>query len=117
MKKQFGMSIYALMYVLITVGIAGFIGLKVGPAYLEYYSVKKIMATMANQEVKDAVTVKEIRDGFDRRASIAYVTVVQGSDLEITKDGGETVATAVWTVKSPLFYNVSVVLDFTASTK
>jgi hypothetical protein len=117
MKKQYGMSIYGFFYVLITVAIAGFVGLKAGPNYLEYYSVKKILASMALEEAKNMDSVKEIRNGFDRRATIAYVTVVKGEDLEVTKDGGETVITASWSVKVPLFASASLVLDFNAASK
>jgi hypothetical protein len=117
MKKQNGMSIYGFIYVLVTVGIAGYIGLKVGPNYLEYYSVKKILASMANEEAKNMENVKEIRNSFDRRATIGYVTVVKGEDLEVTKEGGETVISANWSVKVPLFASASLVLDFNASTK
>ena len=117
MKKQHGMGIYGFFYVLITVAIAGFVGLKAGPNYLEYYSVKKILASMALEEAKTVDSVKEIRNSFDRRATIAYVTVVKGEDLEVTKDGGETVISASWSVKVPLFASASLVLDFNASTK
>ncbi len=117
MKKQLGMGIYGFFYVLITVGIAGYIGLKVGPNYLEYYSVKKIMASMALEEAKTMDNVKDIRNAFERRASIAYVTVVKGEDLEVTKDSGETVISAAWSVKVPLFAGASLVLDFNAATK
>jgi hypothetical protein len=117
MKKQSGMSIYMLMYVFVTVGFAGLIGLKVFPPYLEYFAVKKIFASMANEEAKTAESVKDIRSGFGRRASIAYVTVVKEADLEISKEGGETVVSANWEVKVPLFAQASLVLDFAASTK
>ena len=40
----------------------------------------------------------------------------QGSDLEITKVGGETVVSAVWAVKVPLVYNASACLDFAVTT-
>jgi hypothetical protein len=117
MKKQHGMSIYGFIYVLVTVGIAGYIGLKAGPNYLEYYSVKNILASMALEEAKNMENVKEIRNAYDRRATIGYVTVVRGEDLEVTKDGGETVISASWSVKVPLFASASLVLDFNASSK
>jgi hypothetical protein len=117
MKKQHGMGIYGFIYVLVTLGIAGLIGLKVGPHYLEYYSVKKILASMANEEAKNMESVKEIRNAFSRRATIGYVTAVNSEDLEVTKDGGETVISANWSVKVPLFASASLVLDFSASTK
>ena len=117
MKKQRGMSIYGLMYLLVTLGFVGYIGMRLFPAYLEYYSVKKIFAAMANEEAKNANSVSEIRGGFDRRATIGYVTVISGADLEIGKEGGESVISASWAVKIPLFASASVVLDFSASTK
>ena len=115
MKKQSGMSIYVFMYVLFTAALAGYVGLKVGPAYLEYASVKKIFSSMANEEAKNEGNVKEIRNGFARRATIAYVTVISAEDIEITKEGGETVISANWAVKVPLFSNASIVLDFSAA--
>jgi hypothetical protein len=36
--------------------------------------------------------------------------------LEVTKEGGETVITAVWSVKVPMIYNFSACLDFVATT-
>jgi len=89
MKKQHGMSIYGLMYVLLTLGFVGYIGLKVFPAYLEYYSIKKIFATMANEEAKNANSVNEIRGGFDRRAvRVRAVTPVVEVDVLEHAPGG-----------------------------
>ena len=116
MKKQRGISIYMFMYVLITLGFAGFIGLKVFPIYLEYYSVKKIIASMAIDEAIKGASVNDIRKSFDNRAVIAYVTVIKGEDLEVTKESGETVVSAAWAVKVPLFTNASLIMDFNAAT-
>jgi hypothetical protein len=41
---------------------------------------------------------------------------VKGDDLEITKEGGETVVTANWSVKIPMVSNASACLDFTVTT-
>jgi hypothetical protein len=41
--------------------------------------------------------------------------VVTGADLEISKDGGDTVISFAYTKKIPLFANVSLLIDFAAS--
>jgi hypothetical protein len=81
------------------------------PSYLEYYTIKKIFASM-EQGGDFKGTVRDIRAAYDRRNAIEDVKSVQGSDLEITKVAGETVVSAAWSVKVPLVYNASACLDF-----
>jgi len=40
---------------------------------------------------------------------------VKGDDLEIGKEGGETVVSANWSVKIPLVSNISACLDFSVT--
>jgi hypothetical protein len=44
------------------------------------------------------------------------VRAIEGTDLEIRKEGGETVVSADWSVKVPLIANVSACIDFSATT-
>lgn len=115
MKKQRGMSIYGILYLLITLGFVGYIGMMIFTPLVEYMSVKKVFTAMSNQELKDGSSVLAIRVGFDRRATIDDIRSIKGADLEIGKDGNETTVAASWTIKVPLFWIVSIVLDFNAS--
>lgn len=115
MVKQRGIS---LMGLIVTLGVLGFLGVmaaKLMPAYVEYFSVKKIFATM-DQAGDLKGTVKEIRRSYDTRNAIEDVKSVRGEDLEITKEGGETVVTAQWSVKTTLVANVSACIDFYVTT-
>jgi type II secretory pathway component PulJ len=115
MVKQHGVS---LMGLVITLAILAFVGVsaaKMLPSYSEYFSVKKIFKTMEDAG-ETRGTVNEIRRAYDRRNAIEDVKSVQGSDLEITKEGGETIVTASWSVKIPMVYNISACVDFYATT-
>ncbi len=114
--KQRGISFYSLLFVFAVVGATGLLGLKVVPHYLDYFTVKKILASIASQPDFNTETVAEIRKSFDRRMTIDYANNLRGEDLEITKDGGQTVITANWTVNTPLFANWVLVINFTATT-
>jgi hypothetical protein len=88
---------------------------KLVPVYIEFFAVKKILASMeAAGDTKG--TVRDIRLSFDRRNAIEGVKDVKGEDLEITKEGGEAIVTATWSVKVPMVYNFSACLDFVATT-
>jgi hypothetical protein len=112
MKKQRGMSIYALMYLAITLGFVGFIVMKSFVPLMEYVSVKKVFSAMANQELRDGSSIDQIRQGFDRRATIDDIKSIKRGDLEFAKEGNETTMSASWTVKVPMFWIMSIVYEF-----
>ena len=112
MKKQTGISLSGLVGVLFVLFFVAILGFKIGPPYMEFATIQKIIKGMAaNPELKSA-TNKGIADAFDRARSIDNVTTLTGADLEINKDGANLVITAAYSVKIPLVSNVSVLLDF-----
>ena len=115
MRKQSGIS---LMNLIIGLGVLGFLGVmaaKLLPSYVEYFAVKKMFASMEQAgDLKGSV--RDIRASFERRNAIEDVKSVRGEDLEVTKEGGEAVVTATWSVRVPMVHNVSTCLDFTVTT-
>ncbi len=116
MKYQRGMTSIGWVVVLAMVLSYVFIGIKVVPAYLEFFSVKKILATMSKDPGFAAMSPGEIRKSFERRIAIDYVSAVTSQDLDISKEDGENVVSVEYSQKIPLVYNISVLLDFSAST-
>jgi Domain of unknown function (DUF4845) len=114
--QQRGMSFFGLLIIFAVCGIFLLLGLKVIPAYLDYFTVKKIIATMATSDEVKSGTVADIRRSFDKRMSIDYATGIKAEDLEITKEGNETVVTAAWQHKIPLVPTWTLIIDFSAST-
>src|SRR5476651_424919 len=107
MGKQRGVSITGLIITLAILGFLAVMAAKLMPAYIEYYTVKKMLATM-EQSGQLTGSVRDIRRAYDTRNAI--------EDVEITKEGGETVLTATWSTKVPLVSNASACLDFVVTT-
>jgi Domain of unknown function (DUF4845) len=115
MGKQRGVSVVSLIVILSVLGFVGVMAAKLLPSYIEFFAVKKIFATMENAgETKG--TVRDIRRAFDLRNAIEDIKGVKGEDLEITKEGGETIVSANWSVKIPMVYNLSACVDFAVTT-
>jgi hypothetical protein len=72
-----------------------------------------IKAMVDGGEIKG--TVNEIRNTYDRRNAVEDVAAVKGADLDITKEGGQTVIRAEWSKKLPLAGNISICADFSVS--
>ena len=105
---MFGMVVVGMIIVLVAIG-----GLKIAPAYIEYFTVKKAIVGVAQTTSRG--TVAEVRQAFDRRAQIDDIDVIAGKDLEITKEGNEIVISFAYPKRISLFGNLTVVIDFAAS--
>ena len=115
MQKQRGISLVGLIVTLAVIGFLAVMAAKLMPAYIEYFAVKKMFASM-EQAGDLKLSVREIRKSFDTRNTIEDVKSVKGEDLEVTKEGGETVVSVSWSAKVALVANVSACLDFSVTT-
>lgn len=114
-RKQTGLGgLGTLLFVILLVIIA-IVVIKAVPAYIEYAAVKRVLSNMSSAGELNAASVKQIREAFDRRASIDNVERIRGSDLEITKEGGRAVVNANYQATIPLIANLSLLIDFSAS--
>ncbi|MES2180582.1 MAG: DUF4845 domain-containing protein [Pseudomonadota bacterium] len=115
LNKQKGITFIGMLFMAGILVFVALIVMTVFPAYTEYFSVKSVIKSM-NKESLNSMSKKDIMDAFNRRASTSYVTVVTGNDLTIDKNSaGETVVSVQYQVTKPLAGNVSVLLDFSAS--
>jgi hypothetical protein len=85
-SRQRGISMVTLIFILAVLGGLGAVGMKALPSFLEYQAVVK-----AVNAAKTEQTVVGVRNAFDRRAQVDDITSIRGTDLEITKNGDETV--------------------------
>jgi uncharacterized protein (DUF488 family) len=110
---QAGLSMIGFLLVAALVAMGVLVGVKLAPAYIEYYSLKNILKNMVNDHDMQTASVAEIKRSFDNRAVIASVSTRSG-DLNISKDGGSLTIGTSYSVKVPLAGNVSACLDFEA---
>ena len=116
MYKQRGLSLIGVLLIGAILGFLFLVGLRVVPAVTEYMAVQRAIAAVATEAGGEA-TVSELRRNFDKRAYIDDIKSIQGADLDITKVGGKVEITAEYARKIPLVANVSLLIDFNASTE
>ena len=110
-----GVTVTGLIMVLFITVLVFIFGMKLIPAYIEYATAKKAIDAIARDRT-GASTPAEARRLFDSRAVIDNITVLKGSDLDITKDGSGLVIGFAYRKEVPLGSNVGVYIDFAAST-
>lgn len=113
MKSQRGVTLMGMLIVSIVIVLVAIGGLKIAPAYIEYFKVKKAITVIATTNAGG--TVADVRRSFDLRAAVDDIDVIAGRDLEVTKEGNELVVSFAYPKRIPLFGNINVVIDFAAS--
>jgi len=114
LRKQSGVTITALVIVLVIVIFVALLGFKLIPAFMEYRSMKGAISAIARE--KQGSTVAEIRRAFESRQAIDDFQSVKASDLDISKQGNQVVIAFAYRKEVPLFANVGVYIDFVANT-
>lgn len=115
--KQRGMSLSALLLWSVVLIFVAILGMKLIPVYREYAAIKTTLAAMTNDPVLLDGTKEDIRKSFNKRAQIDDISAVNGNDLDINKESGKIVLGIIYSVKTPLFANISLYFDFNVSSE
>ncbi len=111
-SRQRGITLVGLIFVLAILGAIGVLGLKVVPTVVEYYSIKKAVASAKTS----GTTIAEIQAAFDRQTDVGYIDSITGKDLEIVKNGDEIEVSFAYPKKIPLFGPASLLIEYAGST-
>ena len=113
--RQRGMGLLALIFWALASVFVFMVALKILPVYKENMAIKKTLSAMASDSILQNGEKWEIRKSFNERADIDDISSVNGSDLEIDKEDGRIVLGIDYSVKTPLFANISLYIDFNES--
>ncbi len=112
-SKQAGFSFGSFLIVLILVVFGALFGFKLIPAYMENGKVQNMLEAIAHDPDMQTASIAELRNSFDKRASVNWVTSIKGADLIIEKgQDGRPVLSTSNEVKIKLFGNMTLLLEF-----
>ena len=114
-SRQRGLSMIGFLFVAVVLVMIAMLAMKLVPAYIEYFSVKKILATMGQESDLKSKSNADIRNDFAKRAEIGYVSAVKPEDIVVDRHGAVPVVSTDYTFRTKLVGNVSLVIDFSAS--
>lgn len=116
-ERQQGISLIGFLLVSVAIVFISIFALKLVPAYLEQYTIEKVFRQITNNPELSNATAADVRAAFARQVSIDSVRAVGPSDLEITREAGKLVIETQYQVTIPLIANVSLLVDFKASSR
>ncbi|WP_230404790.1 MULTISPECIES: DUF4845 domain-containing protein [Undibacterium] len=112
-RKQSGMSIIGLIFLLGLIAVVVLIGAKITPTAMEFLAVKRAIITAK----ASGNSVADIQKSFDKQAEVAYITSIKGNDLIIEKEETGYEVSFYYTKKIPLAGPASLLLEYEGTTQ
>ena len=114
MRAQKGLTLSGFLFWAIVVVVGLLLGFKLFPAYYEWYSIQRTLNVIANDESLRTLTKRDVESSFVRRGVIENITAIGIDDLVISRDASGWVLETQYSVKVPLFANLSACMEFSA---
>ena len=113
-RLQSGMTMLGFLITLAVVILLAYCAMKIVPMYIEFYSVKKALASMAKEADLANAPKDKIRASFARHMQIDYVATVKPEMLKIESTDTGYNLIMNYERREPLFANLDVVGKFNA---
>jgi hypothetical protein len=114
MRNQRGVALSGLLFWSVVAILVAVLGMKVAPTFIEYQKILKDIKATAAKAGPDS-TVADIRNSFDKFGDIDILDF-KGNQLDISKDNGKIVISFDYEKRIPLFWNVSLLINYKGST-
>jgi len=111
--RQRGLSLVSLIFVGAIIVFLLAIGAKSVPAMTEYFAIDRAVQKIGSE----GQTVRDIRNAFDRYATVDDIHSIGSKDLDITKDGDRVIISYSYSYSIPILDNVRIMIDFAGSNR
>jgi hypothetical protein len=111
-KAQSGMSTLALLLVAVVAGFFLLCLVKIGPVYMQSWTVNSIVTQTAEEARSEKLGKAEIYDRIAKKILINSVTDMTMDDVEVRGQGEDLEIDANYEVRKPLLFNIDVMVKF-----
>jgi len=115
-KKQQGLSIIGFIIVLGMAVFVSYLGMRIVPLYMEYYSVVSALNGVASERGSARLSPYDIKVKVLNRLYVSYSENVKESHIKITRGNGVNLRVK-YEVRTPIMGNLDVIARFDKSVK
>lgn len=115
-KRQKGMSIWVLLYILATLGFIGLMGLKLFPLVLESFKIDKALTAVIQDPNVSNQSKGDILESLRKRFDLEDVRTIRFKNMKdhvfVEKKGEKVKINVVYRSESDFFWKILLVLDY-----
>jgi hypothetical protein len=110
--RQEGISMGGMLIVLVLIGLAALVAIRLVPVYMESFSVQKSVMSVVEEAQRTPHTPLQMRDLILKRLSINNVERITRDNIMITREGFFYKITVDYEVRTPFIKNIDFVVTF-----
>jgi hypothetical protein len=110
--QQRGMTLIGFIIGLVVVCFFVYMGMVLGPAYNEYFAVKKAMNFVAQNSQPTDQNMDQIAKMLDKQFNVGYVDNVTGKQATLIRNNSGNVLVMDYEVRKGFVYNIDFVVKF-----
>jgi hypothetical protein len=111
-KRQNGLTMISWLGILVIVGTAILVGLKLFPIFLEHHTVKSMLNALPKEPLIGEKTAAEIRKIVDHRLDMNSVYDLGRDEIKVKRSGKTTTVEIKYETRENIAGNVDVVVSF-----
>ena len=118
MKRQTGITLIGFIFVLVVAAFFIYTGMKLVPAYMDYFNVAKALNTVATQSTSGNLSVEEVQRQLDLQQLSQYFddADIQAKNISVVTDpNGGTSLKLSYDKKISWIYNIDFLVHFQKS--
>jgi hypothetical protein len=113
-RNQSGLTFIGFVIVLAVAGLFIYVGMKLVPMYTEFYSVKKALASLANEDGIANKSAGQVEEMFFKRLYMSYALNVKHDHVKVERRETSWIVIVDYENRRPLIANLDVVGKFHA---
>lgn len=112
--SQLGLGLWSSLYLFGSIAFIALCGIKIGPLYLNEFTVNKAVRDVAAQAsvVGSEVDVAAVRSALQKRWDIDYIDQIEPRDIKVVRNQAGLFLSYDYDAEVPLFANIIVVAHF-----
>jgi Domain of unknown function (DUF4845) len=111
-QRQRGMTFLGLLTIIIILGSAVYMGIRVVPVYLEYMEVARALQQVRDEHSAMDTSPQMIRNSLERRWDVEDIKGISWKDVEIKKTNEGFDVRAAYSVEKPFIANLYLLCKF-----
>jgi len=109
-SRQRGISFIAFLIVLAVGGFFLYLGMRIGPVYLEYWTIRTAVNAVAAEA--DTADIAALRQAMGRRMAIDYAGSFRPEFVRVVREGSQVNLVLHYEIRRPLIHNLDFVARF-----
>ncbi len=111
-RNQRGITFISLLLLLMIMGFFLLLLFKLGPVYLENYTVKTVLSNLRKDPVLHTRPSREIRGAIDSQLYVNEVRRLGLKDIMLKREGSVVIVNIDYFVRVPIIANVDAIMTF-----